>query len=152
MVTKNLDYYKKLRYKYIENISRIKDGGHSWLVHIEELPDCIGEGNSRPEAFYIAQQSFIQFIQESIRIEREIPEPIEVRRSIKEAQSMTVEKAVTIQDTIQINDSIKIESEIKMEDYDLIPIEPFKPDLTFATLTSLANKQAPIINEVHLAY
>lgn len=149
MVTKNLDYYRKLRYKYVENISRNEEGGHTWLVHIDELPECVGDGISRPAAFYKAQESFLQFIQEAIRLERDIPEPIEVRKSPIEAINRAADIAVTIEDTVQINDILQIETEI--EDYELISIEPFLPNLSFDTFTSFANEKTPIINEAHLA-
>lgn len=77
---KDLAYYKRLAYGRV--VKKETDGDDEyWVATFAELPGCLADGATRPEAILNLNEAFDEYITAHIEWRKPIPEPDRVVRA-----------------------------------------------------------------------
>ena len=85
-MTRDITYYRALPYKKM--VWREDDGAESYfMAEIKELPGCLADGDTRSEALFNLKDAFDSYIEVSLEVGRDIPEP---ERRIRSRESYSI--------------------------------------------------------------
>lgn len=88
-MTRDLTHYRALPYK--KTVWREEDEkGPYFMAEIKELPGCLADGDTRSEALFNLKDAFDSYIEVSLEVGRDIPEPKQRVRSASILASYTI--------------------------------------------------------------